>query len=410
MFSKFTAAASIVVACYGKTVSVSDFGAVGDGKVMNTKAFRSAASSLTEGGTLIVPSGQFLTGPFNLTSGTTLEVQGVVLGAQDMNEYPIIAPLPSYGISRDFDVYTRYQALVMTYNATNITIKGSSPTAAIDGQGSYWWKLRKSQSLQHGRPRLVELMGTKNITVTGIQLRDPGFWNLHPIYCEDVHIFNVNFSAPSSSPNTDGIDPDSSKNVLIEYNTFSVGDDMIAIKSGIDQYGREVNVPSENIIIRHNVMHAGHGVAIGSEVSGGVQNVHIYNNTIYGPAASALRIKTAPSRGGFIRNVLYENITIMDASTILGLSTVYKSSAPPAPVLTDIFNISYKSISRPAGSSGGHAGYFTCFEKPAVGCRNLQFEDIDIQGTTDGWSCQNVNSSVVHDVQPTGLSKCLSDS
>ena len=410
MFRRLTTVISLWALCNAKTVSVTDFGAIGDGKSMNTKAFRAASSSLTGGGTLVVPTGSFVTGPFNLTSGTTLEVHGTVLGADDLNEYPIIAPLPSYGISRDFNVHNRYQPLVMTYNVTNIKIIGVTPTAAIDGQGDYWWKLKKDNTLQYGRPRLIELMWTDGIVVTGIELRNPGFWNLHPIYSSNIHIYNVSFIAPSSSPNTDGIDPDSSNNVLIEHNTFSVGDDFIAIKSGIDEFGRKVNIPTRNVTIRYNKMYSGHGLSIGSEISGGVEDVHVYNNTIFGPAEVAFRIKTAPSRGGFIRNVKYENNIVGDASTAMGISTTY-SSSPPVHVLTDLRNISYDGIYRiNKTDSSIKAGSFECFPKPAIGCNDLHFNNINLQDTDSQWSCKNVNTSTVHNVKPDGLSKCLSDS
>eukprot|EP01012_Entosiphon_sulcatum_P020697 TRINITY_DN25586_c0_g3_i2.p1 TRINITY_DN25586_c0_g3~~TRINITY_DN25586_c0_g3_i2.p1 ORF type:complete len:259 (-),score=36.69 TRINITY_DN25586_c0_g3_i2:532-1308(-) len=193
--------------------NVRDYGAKGDGIALDTDAVRKAlraAEATGSGGTVVFPSsGRYLTGPFNLTSHITLEVQpnATVLGVQDASLYPVLPPLPTYGVSRDLNLPLRYQSLIYARNATNVTITGGG---VIDGQGSYWWNLFHNKQLQCGRPRLVEWYGCSNVEMHHITVANPGFWTLHPIYCTDVWIHHVTISNPADSPNTDGVDPDSS--------------------------------------------------------------------------------------------------------------------------------------------------------------------------------------------------------
>ena len=127
-----------------------------------------------------------------------------------------------------------------------------SGEGTLHGGGAWWWKKRASSStaLAAGRPHLLEIYNSSRVEVAGITLQDSAFWTLHPVYSHDVYIHDVNISAPADSDNTDGIDPDSSSNVLIERCVISCGDDHIAIKSGIDAAGRSFNMPSRNITVK----------------------------------------------------------------------------------------------------------------------------------------------------------------
>ena len=129
-------------------------------------------------------------------------------------------------------------------NITNSSIRGSG---TIDGQGSAWWD---NPDLQYGRPRLIEPMYCQNFTMSGVTVLNPPFWAMHPYACDTLLFENINFSAPPTSPNTDGIDPDSCSNVIIRnYHTLHCGDDAIAIKSGKNAPGRDFAMPSYNILI-----------------------------------------------------------------------------------------------------------------------------------------------------------------
>ncbi|KAJ6675078.1 hypothetical protein OIU85_011271 [Salix viminalis] len=137
-------------------------------------------------------------------------------------------------------------------------------------KGSIWWSWFRNETLNYTRPHLVELMNTTGVTISNLTFLNSPFWTIHPVYCSQVIVQNVTILAPLDSPNTDGIDPDSSDDVCIEDCYISTGDDIIAIKSGWDEYGTSYGRPSKNITIHRLVgQTTSAGIAIGSEMSGG---------------------------------------------------------------------------------------------------------------------------------------------
>ncbi|CAL9065475.1 unnamed protein product [Musa banksii] len=167
---------------------------------------------------------------------------------QDINEWPIIDPLPSYGRGRDA-VGGRYSNLIMGYNLTDVVITGRN-NGTIDGQGETWWKMFRNKELNYTRGYLIELMYCKQVLISNITLVNSPSWNVHPVYSSHVIVSGITILAPVNSPNTDGIDPDSSSNVRIEDCYIVSGDDCIAIKSGWDEYGIAFNMSSKHIVIR----------------------------------------------------------------------------------------------------------------------------------------------------------------
>ncbi|PNX72701.1 putative polygalacturonase-like protein, partial [Trifolium pratense] len=144
----------------------------------------------------------------------------------------------------------------------------------IDGQGDAWWNMWRNRTLQFTRPNLVEFVNSKDIIISNVIFKDSPFWNIHPVYCSNVVVRFATILAPRDSPNTDGIDPDSSSNVCIEDSYISTGDDLVAVKSGWDEYGIAYGRPSSNITIRRVTGSSPFaGIAIGSEASGGVENI-----------------------------------------------------------------------------------------------------------------------------------------
>ncbi|KAF8401116.1 hypothetical protein HHK36_014420 [Tetracentron sinense] len=309
--------------------NLKDFGGVGDGVTVNTKAFERAVSAIAKlgkrgGGQLNVQSGFWLTGPFNLTSHMTLflEEDAVILGIEDEKFWPLMPPLPSYGYGREHPG-PRYGSLIHGQYLKDVVITGDNGT--INGQGQAWWKKYRQKLLNHTRGPLVQIMWSSNIRISNITLRDSPFWTLHPFACKDVTITNVTILAPVlEAPNTDGIDPDSCENVVIEDCYISVGDDGIAIKSGWDQYGIAYGRPSTNILIRNLVVRSmvSAGVSIGSEMSGGVSNVTVENVHVW-ESRRAIRIKTSPGRGGYVRNVNYRNLTFDNVRVGIVIKTDY---------------------------------------------------------------------------------------
>ncbi|TYJ10975.1 hypothetical protein E1A91_A11G244500v1 [Gossypium mustelinum] len=296
-------------------MSIKEFGGVGDGKTSNTAAFWKAIVHMQRfsnkgGGQLNVPKGKWLTGSFNLTSNFTLFLEdgAVILGSQDPKEWPVVEPLPSYGRGRE-RLGGRHISLIHGDGLTNVVITGQNGT--IDGQGGMWWDLWQNRRLTHTRGHLVELMNSHNILISNLTFQNSPFWTIHPIYCSNVVIKGMTILAPLNAPNTDGIDPDSSTNVCIEDCYIESGDDLVAVKSGWDQYGIRVARPSSNIIVRRisGTTPTCSGVGIGSEMSGGISNVIIEDMNIWNSAAG-VRIKTDKGRGGYIANITIKNITM----------------------------------------------------------------------------------------------------
>ena len=172
------------------------------------------------------------------------------------------------------------------------------------------------------RPTCVELLGCSRVLLEGITIKDSPFWTIHPLYCDNVIVRGVTID--SHFPNNDGCDPESSSNVLIEDCLFRCGDDAVAIKSGRDADGRRVGRPSENIVVRRcDFQSECNGLCIGSEMSGGVQNVWMDSIKI-GTVKNALYFKSNRDRGGFIRGIHVSNVTIEKAfGAILRFETNY---------------------------------------------------------------------------------------
>lgn len=200
------------------------------------------------------------------------------------------------------------------------------------------------------RPSFVEFHTCKNVLIEGVTVQFGPFWMLHPVYSENVLVRNVNIVswpeggtltftdangvARTVTPqNGDGCNPDSSSNVLIEDSFFNTSDDVVAIKSGLNEDGWRVNMPSENIIVRRIRSGNGHGgVTVGSEMSGSVRNVFAFDSDLTGD--TALRIKTLPGRGGEIRNIHYSNIRLAAHNLALEVTTNYPSPTVRAPNFT----------------------------------------------------------------------------
>ena len=214
----------------------------GGASVDCTAAFRKASATVAaaRGGTILVPAGVFVTGGFNLSSGTTLNIApgGSITGkrSSDPVSFPAVAPLPSFGTGRDGEP-ARYHPVVWCIDAQNVRITGGG---TIDGSGDFWWH-RSANTLE--RPHLLELHNCTGVEVDHVVLKDSPFWTLHPVYSARVHIHDITITAPLDSPNTDGIDPDSSRDVLIENNVIGCGDDHIAIKSGFNAAYVRVHAP-----------------------------------------------------------------------------------------------------------------------------------------------------------------------
>lgn len=308
------------------TFNIADFGAKADGKTVSTKAIQRAidACAAAGGGTVLVPAGRFVTGSLFLKSNVTFDVSGgaTLLGSEDLSDYPLI------GGRWEGQSVKHHASLINGLDLEHIAVVGHG---TIDGRGKVWWELHLQKQLRHARPRLIGLYQCRNVKMKDLRLLNSPSWTVHPVYCEDVVIDGVSVISPADSPNTDGINPDSCRNVRIANCLVDCGDDCITVKSGKDEDGRRVGKPCENIVVTNCVMLRGRGgVVIGSEMSGGVSNV-LVSNCVFDGTLRGLRIKTQRGRGGVVQDVQANNIVMRNVQTAFSLDMFY-STTPPEPV------------------------------------------------------------------------------
>ncbi len=287
------------------------YGAVGDGKALNTEAIQSAIDHCTRGGKVYVPKGVFVTGALYLKSDMTLYVEegGKLLGSDNLEDFPVMK-YRFEGLETDC-----YASLINTKEAVkhqNITIAGSG---TIDANGSM---LRKKELKEKkGKPgRAICLRNVDGVYLQDITVRQCPAWCVHTIYCNHVSLNHVEIHTKydergnkyEGMENGDGFDPDSCSYVNVFNSMIASEDDCIAIKSGRDREGREVGIPSENIRITNCRFKNGFGVAVGSEMAGCVRNVLVQDCT-FEEVYSAASIKAPRGRGGIIENIRYEDIT-----------------------------------------------------------------------------------------------------
>jgi polygalacturonase len=285
--------------------NILDYGAVGNHQAPNTCAIQSTidACSLAGGGTVYVPAGTYITGSLVLKSNITLylDAGAALLGSEQFSDYPIIED------RWEGKEQKSYAPLVTGRSLHNVTVMGRG---TIDGCGAFWWKPFREKQLQYARPRLIGFTDCTNVLIEGITLTNSPAWTIHPVRCENVTIDKVIIINPADSPNTDGINPDSCRNVHISNCHIDVGDDCVTIKSGIEDEERAKLIPCENITITNCTMAHGHGgVVIGSEMSGGVKNV-VISNCVFIGTDRGIRLKSRRGRGGVVEDIRVTNIVM----------------------------------------------------------------------------------------------------
>lgn len=359
------------------TTSITKFGAVPDGYMLNTKSINDAITAVNKrgGGVVLVPAGLWLTGPVVIKSNVNLHLaQGAtLLFTADKSQYPLVAAnwegLPQM----------RNQSPVSATDAVNIAITGKG---IIDGNGDPWravksdkltasqWKKLvasggvlsedkktwyPSEGFMKGskmpanpgmitpdrdaayyesikdflRPNMVLFTKCKNVLLEGVIFQNSPAWCLHPLMCENLTVKNIFVKNPWYAQNGDGIDVESCKNVLIENSVFDVGDDALCMKSGRDAEGRKRGMPTENVVIRGCTVYSSHGgFVIGSEMSGGARNIYVSNCTFIG-SDIGLRFKTTRGRGGVVENIFIKDIYMKDIPAEAILFDMYYMAKDP---------------------------------------------------------------------------------
>lgn len=339
-------------------VSLLDFGAKGDGKKNCLSAFKKALQQSKKKGGLriVVPSGTYyIKGSIHLVSNTCIELQeGAVLKFDpDPKKY-----LPMVKTSWEGTFMQNYSPFIYGYGLENVSIIGKG---TIDGNAAStfatWRKNQKeaqqlSRKMNHKetpveqrnfgegswlRPQLIQLYNCKNITLSDFFITNSPFWCVHLLKSENIICRGLRYDA--KLVNNDGIDPECTRNLLIEDIHFNNGDDNVAIKSGRDNDGWTMGNPSENIIIRNCHFKGLHAVVIGSEMSGGVRNVFVENCDYAGYCKRGLYVKTNPNRGGFVENIYVKNCVFDEVEDLLYVTSMYAGEGMDDNHFTTVKNI-----------------------------------------------------------------------
>ncbi|HVT82023.1 MAG TPA: glycoside hydrolase family 28 protein, partial [Phycisphaerae bacterium] len=415
----------------GKDFPITDFGAVPDGKTLNTAAIQKAIDTCSDagGGTVVVPhpkdGGFFLSGALFLKKGVHLRVDKDAILKASINpaDYPIVDSRFE-GTERPF-----MAAFINATNLDGITLSGEG---TIDGSGDQWLTVntRGPRAARAGsagsiapatapttaplpeniapvpplqntfttprtvltptpdnppamqivgagsnRPRLMLLTNCTNTVVKDLHLQNQAVWCLHILYCTDVLVDNVTILDPNHRvPSSDGIDIDSSQRVRVNKTTISVNDDCISIKSGKDADGRRVNRPCEQILIVNSHMAEGQGgVAMGSEVSGTIRNVEVRDTIVDSGNWAPIRFKSQDTRGGTVENIVYRNLKIANVRQIFDFNLNWSSTSRSGPRMpTTVRNVYIINVTGTATGGGAILGL------PDSPITNIVFKDCDL--------------------------------
>jgi len=317
--------------------SIVAHGAVADDQGKTSAAIGAAilAAHDAGGGRVLVPAGTWRTGPIHFRSNVELHLEdgATLLFSPDPRDYLPPVPTSWEGIE-----CLNYSPLIYAHECDNVAITGSGrleaqldvwrewylrPKAHMDGLVELYQLARAGKPTEQRdmtkgaanlRPQFIQFNRCRHVLVEGVSIQNSPFWTIHPYLCRDVVIRQVRISAHGH--NNDGVDPEMSQGVLIENCVFDQGDDAVSVKSGREDDAWRLATPSRNIVMRDCLVKNGHQLmAIGSEISGGVENVFVDRCRVeqVSGAKSALNnllfVKTNERRGGFVRNIHLTNIT-----------------------------------------------------------------------------------------------------
>jgi exo-poly-alpha-galacturonosidase len=361
-------------AAKGKIYNILDYGAKDDTAFKNTAAIQKAIDACTPGGTVYIPKGNFISGALFLKSNMTLFIEkGAVLkGAVAPEDYlPMILnrfegwELKTYASLLNAGELNRNG----TYNVKNLRITGGG---TISGGGKKLGAAMWTTGGERSRGRLICLMNCQDVSISNLTITEPPCWTIHYIYsdnisCHDLNIITVNIR------NGDGIDPDSSTDSYIFNCTFDTGDDCIAIKSGKNPEGFFVAKPTRNVRITDCDFKRGHGISIGSEMSGGVSDVLVQDCSA-GALLHGMQIKATKDRGGYVRNVTVTDCQLLQITIFSAVN--YNNDGEPAPELPTFENFVFKNIDLSKATVKEPVIDINGFKDPAHRLRNVSFINI----------------------------------
>lgn len=359
------------------TFNILNYGAVADGLTLNSAAINKTIEACAKGGggVVYIPRGSFVTGPIIMKSNVNLHLAkgALILYTKDFNQYPLV--LSSFeGVDA-----ARCQSPLVAEKLENIAITGEG---IMNGNGFYWRPLKKEKMTEsqwkahqktyggvlsadgktwycspkallasktnnigklvdgktlkdfdevkdYMRPNMIRISECKNVLIEGVTFENSPAWTTHVMLSEHITVRGLKVKNVWYGANTDAIDLESCKNALLEDCNFDTGDDGITIKSGRDEYGRKRGVPTKDVIVRNCVVYHSHGgFVVGSEMSGGVNNMFVSNCTFIG-SDIGLRFKTTRGRGGMVENIYVNNVDMKDIPAEAILFDMYYMAKDP---------------------------------------------------------------------------------
>jgi polygalacturonase len=368
------------VKLHNRAFSVTDFGAIGDGKALCTEAIAKAIDAVRQagGGTVVFPAGRYLSGPLVLCDNITIHLEpgATLLSINDMEAFPKKAAGEGSYADRG-----EYEDFISADGKHDIAFTGGG---TIDGQGQPWWdKYRKRGDVDPRltlprRPDLILLNKCERVLFDGITLTNSPMFHLVPRDCVDVTITNSKFIAPEDAPNADGIDP-SGLRYSITNCLFDTGDDCIAVKP--QRTRTDGHASCEDILVENCQFKAGHGLSIGGQTPGGLKRMTVRNCTFDGTDAG-IRMKANRGSGGLVEDLLYENLTMKNVKVAVQITSYYPKvptdlrgdPSQPVNATTPIWrNIVIRNVT--AVDSGEAGQLFGLAEQPI---ESVTFENVNI--------------------------------
>ena len=430
---------------------VTDFGAVGDGETLNTEAIQNTIDAANEagGGKITFPSGVYLSGALFVKSNIEFHIPEdvTIVAIQDDDQFPDKWTRVA-GIEMDWPA-----ALINVYQQENVRITGKG---TIDGNGKYWWDkfwgdpprsggmyknytergIRWAVDYDCKRVRPVVIYESKDVLLQDFTVKRAGFWTISLTYSERVYVNGlvIRNNIGGFGPSSDGINTDSSKDILVENCDIDCNDDNLCIKAGRDADGLRVNRPAENIVYRNCITRAGHGLfTIGSETSGGMRNIEVYGLEAIGTNIG-IRFKSAKVRGGLIENVWFHDLKMKDVNHPFHLElnwypeysypqipeeisieempihwkVMTQRVDPPSRGIPEFRNIKLSNIEVVGSQEAIYANAY-----PEVPMHDLTWENVSIEAEKGGkiqyaqnWNMENVSISIKQKEHPIQLIGC----
>jgi polygalacturonase len=379
------------------TLDVRKFGAKGDGIQDDTIFIQTAINCCPKDGRVYIGEGTYKVTSLFLKDDLNMELaKGAVISAFTQREKFSILPgtIESYDETEDYNLGSwegnplpMYASIITGMYAKNVLITGEG---TLDGNGSFenWWSYKREKGMPF-RPRMIYLNHCENVVIQGITIKNSPSWTVHPYFSNELKFIDLKIQNPADSPNTDGMDPESCKNVYIIGVHFSVGDDCIAIKSGKIYMGAKFKTPCENMLIRNCLMEKGHGaVTIGSEMAGGVKNL-LVKDCVFFDTDRGLRIKSRRGRGkdAILNEIVFEDITMDEVKTPFVINNFYfcdpdghteyvrtKAKLPVDERTPEIRSLSFKNIK----ATNCHFAAFFFYGLPEQKIESIELENIEI--------------------------------